>query len=64
MIADWVRDHTDAGPEFFEAVDHRRAELQADAMTLGARLYADKPSAYVRRLRSLWKAAPSSVRAP
>ena len=64
MLADWVRDHTDAGPEFFEAVDRRRAELQADAMTLGARLYTDKPSAYVRRLRSLWKAAPSSVRAP
>jgi CHAD domain-containing protein len=64
MLGGWVRDHTDAGPEFFDAVDRRRAELQADAMALGARLYADKPSAYVRRLRSLWKAAPSSVRAP
>jgi len=64
MLAEWAREHTDAGSEFFEAVDRRRAELQADAMTLGARLYADKPSAYVRRLRRLWKAAPISVRAP
>jgi CHAD domain-containing protein len=64
MLAGWVRDHTETGPEFFDAVDRRRAALQADAMALGARLYADKPSAYVRRLRRLWKAAPSSVRAP
>jgi CHAD domain-containing protein len=64
MLADWIRDHTDAGPEFFEAVDRRRAELQADAMNLGARLYADKPGAYVRRLGRLWEAAPTSVRAP
>ena len=64
MLADWIRDRTEAGPEFFDAVDRRRAELQSDAMALGARLYADKPSAYVRRLRRLWKAAPSSVRAP
>jgi CHAD domain-containing protein len=64
MLADWIRDHTGADAEFFEAVDRRRAELQSDAMTLGARLYADKPSAYVRRLRRLWKAAPASVRAP
>jgi CHAD domain-containing protein len=64
MLADWIREHTDADSEFFEAVDRRRAELQADAMTLGARLYADKPKGYVRRLRQLWKAAPTSVRAP
>jgi CHAD domain-containing protein len=64
MLAGWIRDHTGADAEFFEAVDRRRAELQSDAMTLGARLYADKPSAYVRRLRRLWKAAPASVRAP
>jgi CHAD domain-containing protein len=64
MLADWIREHTDADSEFFEAVDRRRAELQAEAMTLGARIYADKPGAYVRRLRRLWKAAPTSVRAP
>jgi CHAD domain-containing protein len=64
VLADWIREHTDAGPEFFEAVDRRRAELQADAMKLGARLYADKPKDYVRRLRRLWEASPASVRAP
>lgn len=64
VLAEWIREHTEADSEFFEAVDRRRAELQADAMTLGARLYADKPSAYVRRLRQLWKAAPTSIRAP
>jgi CHAD domain-containing protein len=64
VLAGWMRENADANPEFFEAVDRRRAELQADAMALGARLYADKPSNYVRRLRRLWEAAPTSVRAP
>jgi CHAD domain-containing protein len=64
VLADWTREHTDAGPELFEAVDRRRAELQADAMKLGARLYADKPKDYVRRLRRLWDTSPASVRAP
>jgi CHAD domain-containing protein len=64
MLANWVREHAEADPEFFEAVNRRRAELQAEAMTLGARLYAEKPSGYVRRLRRLWKAAPTFVRAP
>ncbi len=64
VLATWVREHTDADPEFFGAVDRRRAELQAEAMTLGARLYVDKPSNYVRRLRRLWEATPTSVRAP
>jgi CHAD domain-containing protein len=64
VLADWIREHTGAGPEFYDAVDRRRAELQAEAMTLGARLYADKPKAYVRRLRRLWKASPAFVRAP
>jgi CHAD domain-containing protein len=64
VLADWIREHTDAGPEFFDAVDRRRAELQAEAITLGARLYADKPKAYVRRRRRLWRASPAFVRAP
>jgi CHAD domain-containing protein len=64
MLAGWIREHADADPEFFKTVDRRRAELQAEAMVLGARLYADKPSSYVRRLGRLWEAAPTSVRAP
>ena len=64
MLADWVREHAAAEPEFFEAVESRRSELQAEAMTLGERLYADKPGPYVRRLRRLWNTAQTSVRAP
>jgi CHAD domain-containing protein len=64
MLAVWMRENTDAEPEFFEAVERRRSELQAEAMGLGERLYADKPSAYVRRLRGLWQGSRTSVRAP
>lgn len=63
-LADWVREHAAAEPEFFEAVESRRSELQAEAMALGERLYADKPGPYVRRLRRLWNTAQTSVRAP
>jgi CHAD domain-containing protein len=64
MLADWVRGHAEAEPEFFEAVERRRSELQDEAMALGERLYADKPSAYLRRLRRFWEASQTSVRAP
>jgi CHAD domain-containing protein len=64
MLAEWVREHAAAEPEFFEALESRRSELQAEAMALGERLYADKPGAYVRRLRRLWNTAQTSVRAP
>jgi CHAD domain-containing protein len=63
MLADWVREHAEAEPEFSEAVQRRRSELQDEAMALGERLYADKPSAYLRRLRRLWEASQTSVRA-
>jgi CHAD domain-containing protein len=64
MLADWVREHAEAEPEFFEALERRRSELQDEAMALGERLYADKPSAYLRRLRRFWAASQTSVRAP
>jgi CHAD domain-containing protein len=64
MLADWVREHAEAEPEFSEAVERRRSELQDEAMALGERLYADKPSAYLRRLRRFWEASQTSVRAP
>lgn len=63
-LADWVREHAAAEPEFFEAVESRRSELQVEAMALGERLYADKPGPYARRLRRLWNTAQTSVRAP
>jgi CHAD domain-containing protein len=64
VLADWFKEHTEPGPDLQAAIDRRRAELQADAFALGARLYADKPSAYVRRLERLWDAEPTRVRAP
>jgi CHAD domain-containing protein len=39
-----------------EAVDQRRAELQADAIPLGRRLYAEKPGCFARRSQSWWRA--------
>jgi CHAD domain-containing protein len=64
VLAAWVREQTQADPEFFEAVERRREELQARAFTLGAVLYAEKPSAFVRRLERLWNARKAEVRAP
>jgi CHAD domain-containing protein len=64
LLAGWVREHAQAEPEFFEAVERRRSELQDQAMALGEPLYADEPRPYVRRLRRLWKTSQASVRAP
>lgn len=36
-------------------IDHRRAQLQAEAMGVGARLYAEKPKAFTRRVGAYWK---------
>lgn len=32
-------------------IDHRRDQLQAEALVLGARLYAEQPKAFVKRMR-------------
>lgn len=37
-------------------LDHRRAQLQAQAAALGGRVYAERPKAFVRRLRAYWRA--------
>jgi CHAD domain-containing protein len=44
-------------------VDHRRGQLQAQAMLLGERLYAEKPKAFVRRMHTYWKAWRAQTRA-
>ena len=64
VLAAWVRGHLETDPEFSEVVIRRRGELQDEAFALGARLYAEKPSAYRRRLERLWTAAEARVRAP
>ena len=37
-------------------IDHRSAQLQEEALCIGARVYAESPKAYVRRVRRMWKA--------
>jgi CHAD domain-containing protein len=43
---------------FDEAVERRRRELQADALVIGARVYAEKPGAFVDRI-GRWYAVPA-----
>jgi CHAD domain-containing protein len=43
-----------------ELIDHRREQLQADAMQAGERVYAEKPKAFRRRLHRYW----TTTRAP
>ncbi|HEY8501932.1 MAG TPA: CHAD domain-containing protein [Solirubrobacterales bacterium] len=38
------------------AIDDRQGELVAEALALGDRLYAEKPKAFDRRIRSYWRA--------
>lgn len=44
-------------------IDHRRDELQAEAMYIGRRVYAEKPKAFERRMRRLWKAGRAAAKA-
>jgi CHAD domain-containing protein len=46
-----------------ELIDHRRGQLQVEAMQVGERLYAEKPKAFGRRMRRYWAAmhAPRPV---
>lgn len=37
-------------------IDHRRGELQSEALWIGARVYAEKPQAFRRRMHRSWKA--------
>lgn len=37
-------------------IEHRQAELRAEAFHLGSRIYAEKPGAFVRRMRRSWRA--------
>jgi len=57
LLTTWAREHADAPDELVAAVDERRAALQTEAFALAARVYAEKPGAYARRVEELWKAA-------
>jgi CHAD domain-containing protein len=43
-------------------LDHRRAQLQGQAFALGERVYAERPKAFVRRLRASWHAGRAQQR--
>lgn len=41
-------------PAVLEAIEARQAELQAQAESIGARVYAEKPDAWLARMRKYW----------
>jgi CHAD domain-containing protein len=46
-------------------IEHRREQLQDEAFGLGRRLYAERPKAFVARMRRYWKASrPEPVALP
>jgi CHAD domain-containing protein len=47
-----------------ELIDHRREQLQAEAMLVGRRLYAEPCKAFHRRLHDYWKAWRRATREP
>jgi hypothetical protein len=42
-------------PALGEAIAERREALRAEAKGLGRKLFAEKPGAFVRRLRAYWR---------
>jgi CHAD domain-containing protein len=42
-------------------IDHRQQELRRQALKLGARVYAEEPKAYVRRMGAMWRAGRGQV---
>jgi CHAD domain-containing protein len=63
VLLQWARDHAEPAPELVEAAERRRSDLQAEALELGARLYADRPKVFLRRLERLYEASrePAAV---
>lgn len=44
-------------------IDYRRDELRKEALWIGARVYAEKPKAFIARMRATWKAGQGQVAA-
>jgi CHAD domain-containing protein len=61
VLAETVRTLADdgedggAGETALVLIDNRRAELRAEIWPLGRRVYADRPKAFTRRLRALYR---------
>lgn len=62
VLAASARENFDAFPDptqldlLLEAVERARSELQGAAFSLGLRLYADRPGAFVARVEAWWRA--------
>jgi CHAD domain-containing protein len=64
VLLEWAEENAPASAtEIAGPVERRRGELQASAFELGARLYADKPGAFMRRLEGWWD-VPAGVGRP
>jgi CHAD domain-containing protein len=62
VLLAWAEEHApDAVEALAEPVERRRQALQAEAFTIGARLYADKPGAFMRRLERWWDASAAAA---
>ncbi len=48
----------------FGLIDHRREQLQSEAIPIGERLYAEKPKAFRRRMRRSWRAGRALASSP
>jgi hypothetical protein len=44
-------------------IEHRRGQLQTEAFFLGERLFAERPSAFRRRMRVYWRAWRAEIHA-
>jgi CHAD domain-containing protein len=56
VLLHWAEEHAD-GAEIEPLVARRRQELQDEAFAYGARLYADKPKAFTKRIERWWEAS-------
>jgi CHAD domain-containing protein len=58
VLLAWAEEHAPvSGTAIAGPAGQRRAELQADAFEIGARLYAGKPREFVRRIERWWAVA-------
>jgi CHAD domain-containing protein len=68
VLRQQLTDEVSAVPVDLDAVlkliDHRRDELQTEAIRIGRRVYAESPKAFRRRLKRSWKAGRSLARGP
>ncbi len=61
-----THDHLDVAVDLdavIRLIDHRRGELQTEAIHIGERVYAETPKAFRRRMQRCWKAGRRAARA-